>query len=365
MFTNPSALQRYTDYQRYNFNREPHWRWERIEFLNSQTTASGNRRRCSTRDDRYIREGRPLVEAARRLAITASTNDADAIEQERILWRNPALHYAHVLFEQVESAPETTLYLQARLLAGQTNQEISKIMGISEDTVEWYEALFFDVRQFRECRDWITTKVLIPAMRRMAPPEDASPAFLQHHDAEIRDDVQKHVWQDGSLKMFAYFGGPMLIDIMLAQLTANNPLRNSEDFDNWMDGNWKKTIRKRSGMAAMQFRINKYNVMQLFDTHARIMELEVSKDSSEESRTANEKGIKAMLDEIPWAIGDEASSRFKGTVVGKFDEGASELRDSELIMISAGDSKGPTDMLEELPPPRRNKLTVSHKDEDL
>jgi hypothetical protein len=44
-------------------------------------------------------------------------------------------------------------------------------------------------------------------------------------------------------------------------------------------------VRKRSTAAAPQFEINQDNVMQLFKTHARIMKLEVSNESSAEQRT--------------------------------------------------------------------------------
>lgn len=362
MAFNPSALHRYADYQRYNFNREPNWRWERINYLNESVSPNGNSLRCSTRDDDYVREGRAIIKAHQRFA---GIDDYDP-EHEKLIWKNPHLHYAYEIFRGVYGGPpETSLYLQARLLAGQSNDDIAKIMGSTPQTVEWYEALFFDVRQFRECRDWITLKILLPALRRVPPPEDANTAILHQFDTDVRDDVVEKPWLDGSLKVFAYFGGPVVADIMLSLLQANQPLRSSEEFFTWIDGNWKQLIRRRSAVSALQFRVNKYNVMQLFDTHARIMELEVSDESSEEQRSNSEKIIKAMLDELPCFIGNEGKKKFKGTKVGKFDESAAELRDAELLAVTADDADGPVDVPTQLPAPRRNKLVALEKTEDL
>jgi hypothetical protein len=133
---------------------------------------------------------------------------------------------------------------------------------------------------------------------------------------------------------------------------------------------WTNTGRPRSAAARPrrpEFEINKYNVMELFAVHSRIMEIEQSRESASQQRSAYERHIKAMLDEIPWATGADGEKLYDGTVVGRFDNMAGELRDDELILVSSGK---PVAGLDEnwparLPPPRPKQAALDDKTKEI
>ncbi len=85
------------------------------------------------------------------------------------------------------------------------------------------------------------------------------------------------------------------------------------------------------------FEINKYNVMELFATHTRIIEVQQNAEASEDKRSLIERHIHAMLTEIPWTVGNDSKEVFEGTVIGDYDKMAAELRDDELMLITAGE----------------------------
>jgi hypothetical protein len=67
-----------------------------------------------------------------------------------------------------------------------------------------------------------------------------------------------------------------------------------------------------------------------------------------------------MLDEIPWMTGQDAEKATGNTLIGRFDNMASELRDDEVLRIAAGDSVPDLadNFLDKLPPPRKQREAI-------
>ncbi len=53
-----------------------------------------------------------------------------------------------------------TWEVRARILAGQPDEEIARRCGITAESVHWFEALHFNVRDRLEASDWITARVI-------------------------------------------------------------------------------------------------------------------------------------------------------------------------------------------------------------
>jgi len=84
--------------------------------------------------------------------------------------------------------------LEARLLAGQSDEEIASRFGIEPGTVGKYERLFFEVRQRLTAPGWIIHEAIGPIERRRRPPFNLGA-----------------VW-----KLAAYAGGPIALEAILA-----------------------------------------------------------------------------------------------------------------------------------------------------
>jgi hypothetical protein len=347
--TEPIKLHTFRDFEKYNFFRKVDWRWERVLNL---VHRQGPPARCTRRDDKAVRAARSFV---------VRWANGDATVRDRLFIENPGLYYAYDFHRRLESQPTAAFFIQARLLARQTPEQIGEIMGVLPDTVQWYADLYFDVVPYLDQRDWITNQVLVPAMIRSTgsdDPADVSASAYQPLEVVLP-------FMDGSLKMFAYFGGPFLVDYLLSCFQAGRPLGSHDDYEEWMDRSMARTIRRRANQAAMLFQVNKYNVMQLFELHAKIMEIERSEDSANHGRTGIERHVSAMLDEIPWAAGTDAAKLYQGTPLGQYDDGHAELRDAETIDVAAGRAIDIKDKFpERLPEPRAKKAIANRQEEE-
>ena len=65
-----------------------------------------------------------------------------------------------------------------------------------------------------------------------------------------------------------------------------------------------------------------------------------------------EQHLEAFLKDIPWAVGSDAELIHGGTPLGKYDDGAAELRDDEVLRVAAGEAIDP-DLPVKIPPPRK------------
>lgn len=312
----------YVNYRKNDPFLRPNWRFERVlELVDRQPTPG----RTTRFDDEYIRQARSFILRWR----VANSN-----ARQRLWADNPDLAGAYAIYEKINSDPETQFMLEARLLANQDDKEIAFALKTSVETIQWYEALFFNVKEFLQHHDWIMKHVLLPASDRMATTDDEDDDDLTTRFV-AKPVIKPHL--DMTLKYFAYFGGPLLCEFMISGFKRGQILRNQDDIDSFMDSQFGSNIRRVSASASSVFEVNKYNVMELFATHTKIMELHQRQDSSEDKRSAIERHIHAMLTEIPWTVGSGAKEIFEGTVIGEYDEMAAELRDEELMLITAGE----------------------------
>lgn len=336
------------DYQRYNPFRRPDWRWESVLRMVDRHPNPG---RCTRRDDSWVRRARNFM---------LKWRARDEHERQELFYENgganAGLFYAYQLFERAQDRPEEAMVMQARLLTPMPFKEIADACDTLPQTVEWYEALFYNVRDRLQARDWVTTQVLVPAMMRNFGLSDNAHASSPDGDAHPpwSNQVIARPFLDASLKMFAYFGGPVLCEFMIHGFLAGKTCRSVEDIPRFLDEHWAVTIKARSAQAARTFSINKYNVMELFQTHARIMEIERSEGSATQQRTNIERHVSALLDEVPWGHGEAPAPTLEGTNVPRYDGMAAELRDDELIGLAAGEDVKGLSGLEQLnmPPPR-------------
>ena len=325
-------LRLHADYENFNPFRVPNWRWERVLKLCDRYPTPG---RVTLRDDEFVRKGRNFL-------LRWRARDEEG--RRELFWEEPGLFYAYEVHEKSMEEPEPATFIQARLLAGQPIAEIAKSVSTRPETIAWYEALYFNVSDRLENRDWITKQVLVPALiAQVNTPKPTSTDEDVEEDATkaIRDFIQQDEiakpYMDGSLKLVSYFGGPLMADLMISGMQAGKPLKAADDIAIWIDQGWAQVIRRRSMQAALQFKINKFNVMDLFAIHTRIMEIERSPENENKTRTSQENHIKAMVDEIPWLAGPDNKKALTFQRLAEYDSQAAELRDNEVMQVAAGE----------------------------
>lgn len=312
--------------------------------------------RCSRHDDTYIRTARSC---ALRFQHTEIEFDRQALQVE-----NPGFFYAFEFHQRSHDNPSEAMYVQARILAGQSSEEIADILGIHPLAIEWYEAMFFNVRDKLNNRDYITRNVILPAIlsgQAIVPPAGGN------QPSPFRDSTVAKPFMDGSLKMFAYFGGPHVADVFIAGLQHGHKVSGREEVATWLDGQFTMSVRRRSAQTINLVEINKYNAMELMAVHTQIMALSASQDSRDQARTTIDRHIEQMVNDIPWAVGEDGARIYDMKIIGRLDEMAGELRDDELLKLASG---RPVEGLTEefpsaLPAPRKVTKVLAARDDSL
>ena len=168
--TRPAAM------QTGNPLRHPDWRWRRAKAV---VARNG---RCSPRKDDAV----TILLAA---YLREAARCRSARQRDRLAVRRPGLGEA---IELRETGGLRRAEVEARILAGQTDDEIALAVDVSAAGVSWYEQAFFDVRVRLGARDWITWRAIGQARRPMG----ACPGPV--------------------LKAAGYHGGLVLLEVVLA-----------------------------------------------------------------------------------------------------------------------------------------------------
>lgn len=263
--------------------------------------------RAKKSDDEFVKKARPFV---------LKWLNSDPEDRRSLYNSNKGLYWALSMFERDTSDRSILNILEARLLTGEADKPIADEVATYPEAVAWYERLFFNVRDRLRARDWILRKAIMPAV-------DNS---WEGNDVEL------------SLKYFGYFGGKILLDFILTGANQGFRPKNHIEAVDYTDEHFMSNIKRRSAMNVGIFDVNRYTVMDLFQTHARIIELQKSIDLEEDARNQIERNIKTLMDEMPFAVGRKGQTLSEASSLGEVDKLAAEARDEEIQLLAAGSS---------------------------
>jgi hypothetical protein len=212
--------------------RCPSWRAEHVFAMLAHRPRPLRPRRC---DDTYVRAYRCFLKHC-----LAAGDDGE--ERLRLHPAMPAVAQAHELFS---IDIERRQLLEARLLTSETFDEIAERVGTDAKTIDYFEQLFFNVRDRLTNKDWIA-KII------KGPPEDRVPS---------RDGVMTTAQRGFVYKLFAYFGGPLILDAVVLSISPHD--RQDEDASEFFEEATRDIVRSRAAMAASLLVVDGSNVMRL------------------------------------------------------------------------------------------------------
>ncbi len=265
--------------EKFNPFRDPAWRQSRVlELVEHKPRPKPPDRE---HDDDYVKEYRDFLLKWRR---------GNEYTRLKLFCMNPGLFYAHNFREQPDLDWRTLL--EARILTKEPDQFIADEFNTIPETVHWYERLFFNVRDRLHSRTYIVKTVLGPSAQLLSG----------------YDDMVTDVMQRVSYKMFAYFGGPLVLDMIISGFQAGPFPQKSDKAVEWIDNAVKTTIQQRSAIAARSFTINRWSVMQLLEIQQRFMQSEAEARAASGGASADyQANIERFFEAIPLAIGRRAS----------------------------------------------------------
>lgn len=300
--------------------RTANWRSARAMSL----LAASPPGRPSTHDDQYV------VEIYRFLKRKQASRDGGVSE---LFPEYPGLWYAYQLYN--ESGETTRGVIEARILAGQTNNEIAEYYGTLPDTIEYYEAAFFSVRDRLKQKDWILRQIYGPNAENITAKEKTT-----------------------LLQLFAYHGGVKLLELLLSGFDSENNIQDTTT-DGFLDRHVATTLRHRAATGLMTTEINRYNITELLNTHTKLVELRMESQAAKDlgKPSAVQDNILGLLQQISWLVGSgqDVKSTITTTPAGPFAESAVQLRADQELALALG-SVSIEDMqdriVKTLPPPR-------------
>ncbi len=215
--------------------RDPRWRAKRVMELVEHLPSPRYPRFF---EDDYVRVYRNFL-----VAFLAAGNNE--VAQFTASHERPHAHHAHLL--HYDSDRQLRDVLEARLLTNESFAEIANRIGTEPKTIEFYEALFFNVRDRLSHKDWIE-KVI----------RDPSGELSQNRRHVTPEDQRGYVY-----RWFAFHGGPLVLDAMYSGMSAAEMPERVEDVADWFADSLGRTLRTRVAEMALLLKTDNQNALSL------------------------------------------------------------------------------------------------------
>lgn len=228
----------------------------------------------------------------------------------RLVQGDRAMFWAHSIW--LDDKAPTRWAIEARILAGESDLEIAERMGTDAEIIEAYEAVFFQVREMLRRRDYIVNVVMADAVTRGL--------------SERQYDL---LW-----KMFAYHGGSHVLDSVISKFSPIAKPDRPEDVGQFFQEFAVNTVKHKAALATLTVPINTHTQLALIESFVKYVEIEKNSENSTKAHTTIVENIGAMLGALPFHIGTKLDSEAEKML--PYDAGAAELRNEELMIVSAG-----------------------------
>lgn len=294
--------------------RAPHWRW-----LRAVQIDSGGLRASRALD------GPDGFEWIRRAVKLKRHFERSGGQHERLyalMLRDSDLFWAHSMW--VEEKAPTRWAVEARALAGESDEEIAAKLGTDPGVIAAYIETFFDVRKKRENIDYIVNVVLADAVTR----------GLQERHYDL-------LW-----KMMGFHGGPHVLDAVINRFISIAKPDSPDTVAGFFQDSAINSVKYKAALAGMTVQVNTHTQLALIDSFVKYVEVERTTDNATKAQTSIIENIGAMLTAMPVKVGTKLDSA--SVKLLPYDNGAAELRSDEMLVLSSGGTIENTDTIQEL-----------------
>jgi hypothetical protein len=284
--------------------RSPAWREDYV----SQLVHQGRRPRRSNRrlDDELIHRYRVFLERYQ-------TREQE-VRDRLYLWDKP-LWYAQAYWERRR---DWGARLEAYLLTGADDEYIAEELTMDPRTVAYYEGLFFNVRDRLHARPYIVNVILGTAHERQN---------------ELVDGVIDVDIENRFLKLCAYSGGPLVLDMMQCGLADGPMPTDSVAAVDWLNQAYRVSVQQKANTAAKFLPINKFNVLQLLELQQRFL-LADAETAAGGLSSGPVQNIVQFLDAIKLGVGGAAYKALPAPSLQQFERSAVEPRADEQYALA-------------------------------
>ncbi len=276
-----TAIRNYARFARIDPLSKPDWRFRRVlELSNPQQPL-----RAGNRDDKWVKGARPFL-----LQWRAGRN------VDTILAKHQDVGIAYRMFENRSSESSQTLLLECRLLSGAPIKDIAESMGTTVEAILWYTRLFYDVRPRLKAKDWILANALMPALDEV---------YDRENQPRGSDKIIAQGRLDPSLRVFAYIGGPALLDYMAFGAPVDVKPKTYDAVPDALDHYIKTSIRVKSTLAMQAAPVSSFNLTELVGLSVRLMEM--AKDDGKNKERFLAEAVDEIMKSTPWNVSTRQS----------------------------------------------------------
>lgn len=282
-----------------NPNRVTDWRWQLGQYCVEHQLRLSRRQ-----DDAWVRKSRRFIRRLR-----GCHNDGDYL---RLEWDQPDIYWAHRVYgSRLKSDRNLRCELEARLLARQTDDEIEGYCCLTKAAIAAFEKLFFNVRPRLEKPSYVVHVAVGDAM----------------HDGLSATDYPE-LW-----RLFGYFGGPTLVDLMVQTFARPYKLGVEIDVMAFARDATRDDLVRSAMIAAKTMSINRLNQQFIVELFLKLRELEQGGDDSERDASTGH-----LVQELVTAV--QQSWRLSGKTKHRlpmcFPGSGAQRRTSDLLALQAG-----------------------------
>jgi hypothetical protein len=319
------------NYMMQNPWRSPQWRWLRADSIINNEGPLTTPRRDGPDGYKWIRRAAQFKRIYNQYA--------EPYMQCQLAMEMPAIFWAHHVWAD-DNGP-TKWAIEAHILARETDKEIAWKIGSSPEVVAAYEAIFFNVREKLNYREYILNSVMSDSVTRGISE--------RHYDL---------LW-----KLFGYTGGPHVLDSMISRLVNPMWCARSDDVPNFFQDAALNIMKRKAAVASLTVPINSNTQLNLIDAFVKYVEIERTTDSLGKAQDQIVTNLQAMLGSLPFGVATKQKDQSK--MVAGYDQSSVELSANELMVVGLGAALPYGDQLQNLSfptPPVKNSATLTHSE---
>lgn len=294
--------------------RAPNWRWQRAV----QIDAGGPKATRALDGE----DGFAFIRRALRFKRHLDRASADHNALCALIHRDADLFWAHDMWA-ADKAP-TRWAVEARILAGETDEEIAAKIGTDPGVIAVYANVFFDVREKMQHTDYVVNVIMADAVTR----------GLQERHYDL-------LW-----KLLGFQGGPHVLNAVINRFTPVNKPDAAEGVSGFFQDFAIATMKYKAALAALTVQANTHTQLPLIDSFVKYVEIERTTENSTKAQATIVENIGAMLTALPFRVGTKLDSEAIKMV--PFDSGAAELNNAEMMVIASGGKLSDQQAIEQL-----------------
>lgn len=287
---------------RANPRRAPHWRW-----LRAVQIDSGGKRAASKLDGP---DGFAWIRRAVRLKrhFDRAGNRPDALYA--LIERDADLFWAHSMW--IEEKAPTRWAIEARVLAGESDEQIADKLGTEPGVINAYVNTFFDVREKMRHMDYVVNVIMADAVSR----------GLQERHYDL-------LW-----KLLGFHGGSLVLNAVINKFTPVNRPEKPENVSGFFQDFAIASMKYKSALATLTVQVNTHTQLPLIESFAKFVEIERATENATKAQTSIVENIGSMLTSLSFHVGTKLDSEAVKMV--PFDSSAAELNNNEMIVVASG-----------------------------